>query len=127
MLNLFIEFFIITCTIVSSINDSIYYYYMLYYMSACTIIVIIIVIIAIITIIIIIFYFISDNKLYGYNFLYKNTYYKQVKNNKNKWQSIKHETSNTYINALHWTILHREYNFTIFGSVRNYRPIHQRR
>ena len=28
--------------------------------------------------------------------IYKNTYYKQVKNNKNKWQSIKHVTSNKY-------------------------------
>ena len=25
-----------------------------------------------------------------------NTYYQQVKNNKNKWQSIKHVTSNKY-------------------------------
>ena len=32
------------------------------------------------------------------------TYYKQVKNNKNKWQSIKHVTSDKYIHALHWTI-----------------------
>ena len=35
-----------------------------------------------------------------------NTYYKQVKNNKNKWQLIKHVTSNKYIlvHALHWAI-----------------------
>ena len=29
-------------------------------------------------------------------------------------------TSNKYEHALHWTILHREYNSTIFGSVRKY-------
>ena len=37
--------------------------------------------------------FISDNSPYGYKKIYINTYYKQVKNNKNKWQSIKHVTS----------------------------------
>ena len=31
-------------------------------------------------------------------------YYKQVRNNKNKCQSIKHVTSDKYIHALHWTI-----------------------
>ena len=33
-----------------------------------------------------------------------NTYYKQVRNNQYKWQSIKQVTSNKYIHALHWTI-----------------------
>ena len=53
--------------------------------------------------------------------IYKtHNYYKQFKNNKNKWQSIKHRTSNKYIHALHGTIEHRECNFTIFGSVWKY-------
>ena len=37
--------------------------------------------------------FISDNSPYGYKKNIYNTYYKQVKNNKNKWQSIRHVTS----------------------------------
>ena len=52
--------------------------------------------------------------------IYKHTVNKQVKKNKKKWQSIKHVTSIKYIHALHWTILHREYNSSISVSVRKY-------
>ena len=55
---------------------------------------------------------------YGYKKYIKHTYFIQAKNNKNKCQSIKHVTSNKYMHALLWTILHREYNSTIFGSVK---------
>ena len=46
---------------------------------------------------------------------YKTHIYKQVKNSKNNWQSIKYVISNKYIHASHRTILHREYNSTILG------------
>ena len=51
---------------------------------------------------------------------YKTHIINKLKYEKNKLQSIKHVTSNKYIHALHWTISHREYNSTIFGSVRKY-------
>ena len=56
---------------------------------------------------------------------YKTHIYKRVKNNKKKWPSIKHVTCNKYMHALHWNILNRDYNSTIFGSVENIQ--HQRR
>ena len=63
--------------------------------------------------------FILDNSPYGY----KTNIYKQVKNNKNKCQSIEHVTSNNMyiqLHGLHWTILYRDYNSTMFGLVKKY-------
>ena len=34
--------------------------------------------------------------------------------------SIKHVTSNKYIHALHWAILHKEYNLTILQIGKKY-------
>ena len=61
--------------------------------------------------------FFSENSPNGYYKIYKIHIYKQVKNNKNKWQSRKYVTSNKYIHTLQWTILHREYNSIIYISL----------